>query len=413
MLKQAFTYRDGWLFCDEVPLRDIARDIGTPCYVYSRNAIVENYQRFRSAFAELDPLICYSVKANSNLAILKVLKEEGSGFDVVSGGELYRLKRIGADWNKVVFSGVGKSTGELRMAIDLAIRSINVESVQELEALTQLAAERGACPSIAFRVNPDVEAQSHPYTVTGLRQHKFGLDLEQARRLASILKTSRDVNVTGLGFHIGSQILEIQPFINAFERLKQLAEEFREAGLPIEHLDLGGGIGIPYRDEKAADLDSYARYLKEHRGDYQLLFEPGRFIVGNAGVLVNQVLYHKTNHGKHFVIVDGAMNDLMRPSLYQAHHEILSPEERSKSVTADVVGPVCETGDFFARDRILPRFVPGDYLAVMNAGAYGFPLSSNYNSRPRAAEVLVEGSTFRVIRQRESFEDLVRGEEII
>jgi len=410
MLTQAFQYRNGWLFCEDTPLVEIAREAGTPCYVYSQNAILSNYRRFRSAFADLDPLICYSVKANSNLTILRLLKEEGSGFDVVSGGELYRLKKIGAAWDKVVFSGVGKSPAELQMALELSIRSINVESVQELEALAELAIQRGVCPAIAFRVNPDVEAETHPYTLTGLRQHKFGLDMEQAHRLIPILRTSEHLRVAGLGFHIGSQILDIQPFINAFVRLKELADEFREAGLPIEHLDLGGGVGIPYRGEKLADLGRYATFLKENRGDYQLFFEPGRFVVGNAGVLLNRVLYHKANHGKHFVIVDGAMNDLMRPSLYQAHHEILSVQEKQPSITADVVGPVCESGDFFARDRSLPQYLPGDYLAVMNAGAYGFPLSSNYNSRPRAAEVLVDGSSFKIIRQRETFDDLVRGE---
>ncbi|RPI20798.1 MAG: diaminopimelate decarboxylase [Acidobacteria bacterium] len=410
MLTQAFEYRNGWLFCDDVPLLDIAREVGTPCYVYSRNAILGNYRTFRAAFAGLDPLICYSVKANSNLTVLRLLREEGSGFDVVSGGELYRLKQVGAEWDKVVFSGVGKSAAELRMALDLSIRSINIESMQELEAVAELAIERETRAAIAFRVNPDIEAQTHPYTVTGLRQHKFGLDVEQVRRLIPILQTSEHLRVTSLGVHIGSQILDMQPFINTFVRLKELADEFRAAGLPLEHLDLGGGVGIPYRGEKSADLAKYATFLKENRGDYRLVFEPGRFVVGNAGVLVNQVLYHKANHGKHFVIVDGAMNDLIRPSLYQAHHEILPLGEKHQSITADVVGPVCESGDFFARDRSLPQFLPGDYLAVMNAGAYGFPLSSNYNSRPRAAEVLVEGTTFKVIRQRETFEDLVRGE---
>jgi len=262
---QAFQYRNGWLFCEETPLAEIAREAGTPCYVYSRNAILSNYRRFCAAFADLDPLICYSVKANSNLAILRLLQEEGSGFDVVSGGELYRLKKIGAAWDKVVFSGVGKSPVELQLAMDLSIRSINVESVQELEALAELAVQRRICPRIAFRINPDVEAQSHSYTVTGQRQHKFGLDMEQAHRLIPILRTSEHLRVTGLGFHIGSQILDIQPFINAFVRLKGLADEFREAGFQIEHLDLGGGVGIPYRGEKAADLARYAGYLKENR----------------------------------------------------------------------------------------------------------------------------------------------------
>jgi diaminopimelate decarboxylase len=411
MLMQVFTFRDGWLHCEETPLLRIAQEVGTPCYVYSRNAILENYRLFRSAFADLDPLICYAVKANSNLAILRLLRNEGSGFDVVSGGELYRLQTIGADPRTIVFSGVGKSRSELVMALDLAILAINVESFQELEILASLAEERKQAVDISFRVNPDVDASTHPYTATGLRQHKFGLDVEQAGRLISILKGSSRLRVRGLGVHIGSQILEVQPFISAFTKLKALADEFRSAGIPIEHLDLGGGIGIPYRGEETPDLGRYSEFLKTHRGDYRLVFEPGRFIVGNAGVLLNQVLYSKVNHGKRFIIVDGAMNDLMRPSLYQAHHAILPLEEKRETIVADVVGPVCETGDFFARDRSLPHFAPSDYLAVMNAGAYGFPLSSNYNSRPRAAEVLVDGAGFRVIRERENLADLVRGEE--
>jgi diaminopimelate decarboxylase len=411
MLMQAFRYRDGWLQCENAMLLRIAQEVGTPCYVYSRNAILHNYRQFRSAFAELDPLICYAVKANSNLSILRLLRDEGSGFDVVSGGELYRLQRIGAAPRSIVFSGVGKSRSELTMALDLSILAINVESFQELDLLAGLAEERGQAVDVSFRVNPDVDALTHPYTSTGLRQHKFGLDMEQAGRLIPILKGSTQLRVRGLGFHIGSQILEIHPFISAFTKLKGLADEFRGAGIGVEHLDLGGGIGIPYRGEETPDLRRYCDFLVAHRGDYQLVFEPGRFIVGNAGVLLNRVLYSKINHGKRFVIVDGAMNDLMRPSLYQAHHEILPLEEKRETIIADVVGPVCETGDFFARDRALPQFASSDYLAVMNAGAYGFPLSSNYNSRPRAAEVLVDGSDFQVIRQRESLEDLVRGEE--
>jgi diaminopimelate decarboxylase len=410
MLTQAYEYRDGWLYCEDVPLADIARQIGTPAYVYSKNAILGNFNRFSAAFADLDPLVCFAVKANSNLSILRLLKDQGSGFDVVSAGELYRLQRIGADLSRIVFSGVGKSVTELRAAVSQSIL-VNIESFQELDVLVTVACELGKTVDVSCRVNPDVETQTHPYTATGLRQHKFGLDMEQATRLIPILKSSERVRIRGLGFHIGSQILQIPPFINAFVKLRRLADEFRQAGLTVDHLDLGGGIGIPYRGEETPDLGTYAQFLREHRGDYRLVLEPGRFIVGNTGVLLNQVLYHKVNHGKRFIIVDGAMNDLMRPSLYQAHHEILSVEERRESVTADVVGPVCETGDFFARDRSLPQFAPGDYLAVMNAGAYGFPLSSNYNSRPRAAEVLVDGADFRVIRRRETLEDLVRGEE--
>lgn len=410
-LVHAFAYRDGWLHCEDVPLRAVAEQAGTPCYVYSKAAIVGNYEAFESAFQGVNPLICYAVKANSNLAILRLLKEAGAGFDVVSGGELYRLQRVGADPARIVFSGVGKSAGELQLALDLGILSINVESLEELQLLEKLSAASGKQAAVSLRVNPGVDVRTHPYTATGLRQHKFGLDMEQVSELKRSLVGNRGIRLIGLGFHIGSQILDIPPFIEAFSRLRDLADEFRQAGFPIEHLDLGGGIGIPYKGEETPDLGSYAGYVREKMDGYRILLEPGRFIVGNAGILLNQVLYRKQNLGKNFIIVDGAMNDLMRPSLYQAHHAILPVEERPEEITADVVGPVCESGDFFARDRQVPSFRSGDYLAVMNAGAYGFPLSSNYNARPRAAEVMVGGRGFRVIRRREALEDLVRGEE--
>ncbi len=410
-LVQSFAYKDGWLHCENVPLKAVAEEVGTPCYVYSKQAVLGNLEAFQAAFREVDPLICYAVKANSNLTLLRLIQDAGAGFDIVSGGELFRLQRIGADTSRIVFSGVGKTASELQLALDLGILSINLESLGELELLQKLASRAGSQASVSLRVNPDVNVHTHPYTATGLRQHKFGLDMEQLYGLKKTLRGDSSIRLIGLGFHIGSQILDIPPFIEAFGRLRELADEFRDAGFPIEHLDLGGGIGIPYKGEETPDLGQYARYVREQMNGYRILLEPGRFIVGNAGILLNQVLYRKQNLDKNFVIVDGAMNDLMRPSLYHAHHDILGIEQRSDEITADVVGPVCESGDFFAKERKVPDFNPGDYLAVMNAGAYGFPLSSNYNARPRAAEVLVDGSDFRVIRRRETLEDLVRGEE--
>ncbi len=410
-LVHAFAYKNGWLHCEEMPLKAIAEQVGTPCYIYSKAAILGNFRVFQSAFRDVNPVICYAVKANSNLAVLRLLKDAGAGFDVVSAGELFRLQRIGADPARIVFSGVGKSSAELRLALDLGILSINVESLEELELLQKLTA-RCSSAAVSLRVNPDVDVRTHPYTATGLRQHKFGLDMEQVCQLKKSLLGATGIRLIGLGFHIGSQILDIPPFIEAFGKLRELADDFRQSGFPIEHLDLGGGIGIPYKGEETPDLGRYAGFVREKMGGYRILLEPGRFIVGNAGILLNKVLYRKQNLGKNFVIVDGAMNDLMRPSLYQAHHLILPVEERPEEITADVVGPVCESGDFFAKERRLPSFGTGDYLAVMNAGAYGFPLSSNYNARPRAAEVLIDGSEFRVIRRRETLEDLIRGEEL-
>lgn len=407
----AFHYEASELHCEETPLRQIAERVGTPCYVYSGATIRDRYRSFRTAFGAIDHQICYAVKANSNLAVLRLLREEGSGFDVVSAGEIFRLLKIGADPATVLFSGVGKTPSELRAAAELNLLAINVESIEELEALSALSAETSRKIRVALRVNPDVQVQTHPYISTGLRQHKFGIDSAYFPRLVEILKANHRLDLVAVGCHIGSQILEVEPFLAAFEKIRRLADEFRAEGLPPRRLNLGGGVGIPYRGEPGIELDRYARALAERRGDYSIIFEPGRYIVGAAGVLLNRVLYRKTNNEKRFIVVDGAMNDLMRPSLYQAHHEILPVRRQAPSLTADLVGPVCESGDFFARDREVPDLRAGDLLALMNTGAYGFVLSSNYNSRPRAAEVLVEGEVFRVVRRRETLEDLVRGEE--
>ncbi len=407
--QSAYLFRDSELHCEEVPLRRVATEVGTPCYVYSASAIRGNYRRFASAFDAIGPTICYAVKANSNLSVLRLLKEEGSGFDVVSAGEIHRLRQIGADLSKVLFSGVGKTRAELELAMEFGLL-VNIESVQELDALSLLASRRGARVRVSLRVNPDVQVDTHPYISTGLRQHKFGIDIAFVDRIIETIRKNARLELVAVGCHIGSQILDVQPFLAAFLKIRELAEEFRSKGLAVSHLDLGGGVGIPYRGEPRPDLARYASFLEQHRGDYSVVFEPGRYIVGDAGALLTQVVYRKVNNQKEFVVVDGAMNDLMRPSLYQAHHEILPLRQASPSLRADLVGPVCETGDFFARDREVPDLQPGDYLALMNAGAYGFALSSNYNSRPRSAEVLVDGARFEVVRRRESFEDLVRGE---
>ncbi len=404
-----FFYRDSQLHCDAVPLRQVAEKVGTPCYVYSAAAIRANYRRFASTFEAVAPTICYAVKANSNLSVLRLLKEEGCGFDVVSAGEIHRLRQIGGDFSKTLFSGVGKTRAELELAMELGLL-VNVESVQELETLSLMAARRRNRTRVSLRVNPDVQVDTHPYISTGLRQHKFGIDIAFVDRIIATIKKNPALELIAVGCHIGSQILDVEPFLAAFVKIRDLAEEFRSQGLPVTHLDLGGGVGIPYRGEPKPDLRRYADFLAEHRGDYSLVFEPGRYIVGDAGALLSQVVYRKVNNQKEFVVVDGAMNDLMRPSLYQAHHEILPLRQAAPAVRADLVGPVCETGDFFARDREVPDLRTGDYIALMNAGAYGFALSSNYNSRPRSAEVLVEGTRFEVIRRRESLEDLVRGE---
>lgn len=410
-LAQLFHYQNGRLYCEQVALATIAEQFGTPCYVYSKNAIRQNFHSFRNAFQRLDPLICYAVKANSNLSILRLLKEEGSGFDVVSGGELYRLRKIEADPKRIIFSGVGKTVEELDTALDMSLLSLNVESVQELETLIHLAQQKSVRADISLRINPNVDSPTHPYVATGLRDHKFGIDLDQIESVMELLTHSQQVRLVGLGFHIGSQILDLQPFLDAFIELKAAASEFEAQNLKIQHLDLGGGIGIPYKDEKEVDLNTYADFLMEHQDEHRILFEPGRYIVGNTGVLLSKVLYRKTSYEKNFVIVDGAMNDLIRPSLYQAYHEICPLEEREEpSVAVDVVGPVCETGDFFAQDRTLPQLNQGDFLAVMNAGAYGFVAASNYNSRPRAPEIWVDKDRFEVIRTRESLQDCIRGE---
>lgn len=408
-----FEYRKNKLYCEEMPVADAARRVGTPCYIYSQSAIERRFREFDTAFANVPHLVCYAVKANSNLAVLALLHRLGSGFDIVSGGELQRALRAGADPGRIVFSGVGKTRAEIDLGIRHGILQFNAESDSELDMLSGRAVALRKTVRVGLRVNPDVKAETHPYHTTGMRDHKFGVPLEKAVAVFRKAKRLPGLEVIGVGFHIGSQITRLDPFAEALERIGRLVHELRLSGIVIRHLDLGGGLGIAYKDETPPEPRDYARaMIRAAAGlDCRLLLEPGRAIVGNAGILVARVLRTKHSGGKRFVVVDAAMNDLIRPSLYGAYHHI-RPETatRRRKWMVDVVGPVCETGDFLARDRRLPVMKADDLLAIMSAGAYGFVQSSNYNSRLRIPEVMVKGSRFKVIRRRERFEDIVRQE---
>jgi len=411
-----FSYSDRDLYCEQVALADIAAHAGTPVYVYSSQAILGNYRAYDAAFGEVPHTVCYAVKANSSLAILALLAKAGAGFDIVSGGELFRVLQAGGDPARVVFSGVGKTAAEVQYAIEHGIHSFNCESEAELALIDAIAARAGVRAGFSMRVNPDVDASTHPYISTGLSQHKFGIDIAQAPAVYERARRLRSVAAEGVSCHIGSQILDPSPLLEAVDKVLALATRLRGEGSAIGHVDLGGGLGVAYREGEQAP--GIARFVEDLRGKLRgsglaAMVEPGRSIVGPAGVLLTRVLYRKKNGEKEFMIVDAAMNDLIRPALYRAHHEILPLRKNAlPPVTVDVVGPVCETGDFLARGRRMANAMPGDFLAVATAGAYGFVQSSNYNSRPRAAEVLVEGDSYRVIRRRETFEDLVRGETL-
>jgi len=409
-----FLYSGNDLYCEGAALADVAARVGTPAYVYSAQTILDNFRAYDDAFGDIPHLVCYAVKANSSMALLALLARAGAGFDIVSGGELFRVLRAGGEASKVVFSGVGKTAEEVDYALAQGIHAFNCESEAELALIDAIAARRGASVGFAIRVNPDVDAATHPYISTGLSRHKFGIDIASAAAVYARAGQFRNLSAEGVSCHIGSQILDPKPIFEAVDKVLALAAELRAQGHPIRRLDLGGGLGVAYREgEQAPAIGDFVRGMDARLRDSGLRIEvePGRSIVGPAGVLLTRVLYRKRNGSKEFVIVDAGMNDLLRPSLYRAHHEIMPVRKSSlPRITADVVGPVCETGDFLARDREMADAMPGDYLAVMTAGAYGFALSSNYNSRPRAAEALVEGATFRVIRARETYADLIRGE---
>jgi len=413
-----FFFRGISMFCEGVGLRDIAETHGTPTYVYSKEAIVSRYRRYQSALAGGSHRICFAVKANSNLAVLSALAAEGAGFDIVSGGELYRVLDVGAPASSVVFSGVGKTETEIRFALQAGIHSFNCESEEEIETLSRIAAGMGRTASIAIRVNPDVNAVTHPYISTGLQEHKFGIGIGRAPEIYLRVSKLPGIAVEGVSCHIGSQILDPEPLLEAAGKAFDLVAALREQGLGIQFLDLGGGVGVRYRStETPMHLEDLLHQIRRRAEDMQLtlMLEPGRSIVAEAGVLLTRVVLVKQNGAKTFVVVDAGMNDLIRPALYQAHHEIV-PVERDgtaapqKRLTVDVVGPVCETGDFFARNREMPEVKTGDLLAVCTAGAYGFTLASNYNSRPRACEVMVSGERVHVARARETYADLIRGE---
>ncbi len=412
-----FHYKGDRLFAEEIPVEEIAEAVGTPCYIYSHRTLVRHYRAFDEAFKEVPHLICYSVKANSNIAILKVFVDEGSGLDIVSGGELYRALKAGVDPAKVVFSGVGKREEEIEYALNAGILMFNVESHQELLAIDRVAGRLGKKARIAIRVNPDVDPKTHPYISTGLKKNKFGIESERAIEEYLYARDNlKNLEIVGIDTHIGSQITQISPFVDALKRTRELIGRLKEEGIEIRYLDVGGGLGITYDREEPPHPSRYGQAVIEAtRGlDLTLVFEPGRVMAGNAGILVTKVLYTKETSEKRFVIVDAAMNDLARPSLYNSYHAIkpVRLEEGREEIVADVVGPICETGDFFARDREIVRPEPGELLAIMSAGAYGFSMSSNYNSRPRAAEVLVRDDRWHLIRERESYEDLIRGETI-
>jgi diaminopimelate decarboxylase len=414
-MRDFFSYRRGRLYVEGVPAENIARALGTPAYVYSHGAILKNYRDFDRAFRGVPHLVCYSMKCNSNLAVLRLFTGLGSGVDIVSQGELFRALKAGADPRKVVFAGVGKTEEEIAFALKNKILMLNVESEQELETIARVARRLRRKAPIALRVNPDIDPKTHPYITTGMKKSKFGIQYEEALRLYRRAKAARDLEIVGIDCHIGSQLTELRPFVDAVKKVVALIQKLKRENIPIRYLDLGGGLGIRYHRERPPSPDQYARALiREVRGlGLTLIFEPGRFLMGNAGVLLTRVLYRKNRDNKKFFIVDAGMNDLIRPAFYDSYHEFQPTTlGKRKSVRADVVGPVCESGDFLAVDRKMPELAKGEYLAVLSAGAYGFAMASNYNSRLRACEVLVKGGRFHVIRRRETLGDLIRGESI-
>jgi len=407
-------YRDRALFCDDVSLADIAAKAGTPCYVYSARTILDAYRAYDEAFGAQAHTVCYAVKANGNLAILSLLAKVGAGFDIVSGGELYRVLKAGGDPKKIVFSGVGKTAPEIDAALKAGIFVFNCESEPELALIDALAHRHGVQARVAMRVNPDVDAATHAYISTGRLAHKFGIDISAAEAVYERACQYENLLIEGVSCHIGSQLMNPAPVMEAVDRVLNLIDRLRMKGFDIRHADLGGGLGVAYKPEDSTPaICSFIAQMCARLKDRGLhaMIEPGRSVVGAAGVLLSRVLYRKTTGDKNFVVIDAAMNDLIRPALYSAYHEILPVREANASKSkVDVVGPVCETGDFLAKDRELPEVMPGDMVAVCTAGAYGFVQSSNYNARPRAAEVLVEGDSWRVVRKRENYEDLIRGE---
>ncbi|MBD3633570.1 MAG: diaminopimelate decarboxylase [Methylophaga sp.] len=411
-----FQHQAGSLYAEAVPVADIAQRYGTPTYIYSRKTLEQHWHAFDEAFQEMPHLVCYAVKANSNLAVLNVLARLGSGFDIVSAGELARVIAAGGEAGKTVFSGVGKTEAEIEYALAQNIRCFNVESIPELSRINDVAARMGKLAPVSIRVNPDVDAQTHPYISTGLKENKFGIDIEQARSVYQSAKSMANLSVVGVDCHIGSQLTSVSPFVDALKRVLALIDELAQDGIDIKHLDIGGGLGIHYRDETPPSPAEYAAALKPLLAERELeiLLEPGRAIAGNAGILLTKVEFIKPTEARQFAIVDAAMNDLLRPALYQSWQQIVPVqlETQAKPAVYDIVGPICETGDFLGKDREL-AIKQGDLLAIRSAGAYGFTMSSNYNSRPRAAEIMVDGKNIHVVRERETVQDLFTGEHVL
>ncbi|GAB1265892.1 diaminopimelate decarboxylase [Aurantivibrio infirmus] len=412
----AFEYRNDELHIEQLPLKNIAEHVGTPCYIYSRSAITDALKVYQHALGDHPGLVCYAVKANSNLAVLHALAKAGAGFDIVSGGELSRVLKAGGSPDKIIFSGVGKTREEMRQALNAGISCFNVESTSELDRLAEVAKELGKIAPISLRVNPDVDAKTHPYISTGLKDNKFGISIDIAEQTYQHAQSLPSLKIVGIDAHIGSQLTDLRPLEDSCDRLLALHDRLAAQGIEFHHIDVGGGIGVVYKDETAPPIAEYFATLKAKIADRKLAIycEPGRSIVANAGVLLTKVEYLKETATKNFAVIDAAMNDYIRPALYQAWQHILPVDKTDEAIEEknwDIVGPVCESADFIGRDRAL-KLKQGDLLAIMSTGAYGFVMSSNYNTRGRAAEVMVDGDRFQIVRQRESFDDMIRGEEV-
>ena len=421
----AFEYRDGQLFCEDVPVAALAEEFGTPLWIYSKAQFLHQLGQIQDAFKDVDPVICYSVKANSTLGILKLMNEAGASFDVVSGGELYRVKQAGADTTRVVFAGVGKTDDEIRFALECDILKFDVESEDELDAIGRVAESMGTVGRVALRLNPDIDAKTHAKTTTGKKGNKFGMDIERAGQLADKVLKNPHLQLSGIHMHLGSPILTTEPYEKAAKKAIEIVREYRSKGHEISWINLGGGFGISYKHNEGLPASEYAKVIVPavQEAGCRLTLEPGRFIAGNSGILISQIVFTKREGGKLFYIQDGAMNDLVRPAMYDSFHRVWPvkpavpmPADAESAPdgceVADVVGPVCESCDYFAKDRALPPMQRGDLLCTFSAGAYGSVMSSNYNSRPRAMEILVDGDSYKVIRKRETLEDLVRLEQV-
>ncbi len=412
-----FSYKNGEFYVEDVPVSEIADQVGTPCYVYSYKFIEDTYNEYKEAFSEIEPIICYSAKANSNLSILKVFSSLDCGFDIVSVGELKKVLTIGADPKKIVFSGVGKTRDEIIAAIEAEILFFNVESVDELEFINEIAISIGKKARISLRVNPNINPKTHPYISTGFKKSKFGIEINKAFEVYKDCVNKQGLQVVGIDAHIGSQIFEITPFIDSLIKLIELADRLVNEGINIQYIDIGGGLGIKYEnEEQPLSKTKFANaIINELNGKpYKIVLEPGRSLIGNGGIMLTRVLYNKIGTEKKFIIIDAAMNDLIRPAFYDSYHEIVTAKQNNSNKDIfDIVGPICESGDFLAKDRQFPSVSKDDLLVVKSAGAYGFVMSCNYNSRPRVAEVFVKGDKYFTIKQRESFEDLIKGEEVV